>query len=84
MVKVQVGITDCSKQVEKGVEKAVSRAKHLENQAESVRVKNEELEKECVRWCGMRRRMEETRKRQDRLEKRMVGLMEVEVVRAFH
>lgn len=35
MVKVQVGIADCSKQVEKGVEKAVSRAKHLENQAES-------------------------------------------------
>ena len=32
----------------------------------------------------MRCRMEETRKRQDRLEKRMVGLMEVEVVRAFH
>ena len=60
MVKVQVGIADCSKQVEKGVEKAVSRAKHLENQAESVRVKNEELEKECVIrviWLKLRERL---------------------------
>ena len=28
--------------------------------------------------------MEETRKRQDRLERRMVSVMEVEVVREFH
>ena len=48
MVRVQVAMVDCSKQVAKGVEKAVSVAKHLENQVRSVHTKNEELEKEWV------------------------------------
>lgn len=44
-MKVQVAIGDCSKQVEKGVEKATNTAKQLENQVRIVQGRNEELKK---------------------------------------
>ena len=83
-MKVDTGIGECSKQVCAGMEKAEREAEKLEKRVHTIQSLNDELTTMCEWVWRVRRRMTETQEIQDGLEKRMLRVMEVRVVREFH